>query len=55
MSVKGSLDEKPRRNPFGDNLPGEGWYKALLKRHLQQCERVHEAVTPASARVSETT
>lgn len=53
MSVKGFLDEKPRPNPFRDKLPREGWYKAFLKRHPQLCERVPEAVTAASTRVSE--
>nr|CAI5846663.1 unnamed protein product [Callosobruchus analis] len=26
VSVKAFLDEKPRPNPFKDNMPGEGWY-----------------------------
>ena len=32
-SVKDILDAKPRANPFKDNYPGDGWYKAFLKRH----------------------
>nr|CAI5817822.1 unnamed protein product [Callosobruchus analis] len=53
VSVKVFLDEKPRPNPFKDNMPGEGWYKSFLKRHPALSERVPEPVTSASARVSE--
>lgn len=54
ISVKTFLDENPRPNPFKNNLPDDGWYKAFLKRHPIICERVPEAVTAASSRVSET-
>ena len=53
ISIKSFLDEKPRDNPFRDNMPGDGWYKAFLKRHPTLCERVPESVTAASGRVSE--
>ncbi|KAJ8977061.1 hypothetical protein NQ317_017223 [Molorchus minor] len=38
-------------NPFKENLPGDGWYKAFLKRHNFLTERVPEAVTAASSRI----
>ncbi|KAI4456571.1 homeobox-like domain superfamily [Holotrichia oblita] len=53
MSVKDSLDSKPRENSFQDNLPGEGWYRAFLKRHPALTHRTPEAVTSASSVVSE--
>ncbi|KAI4464223.1 hypothetical protein MML48_3g00003013 [Holotrichia oblita] len=53
MSVKDFLDSKPRENPFQDNLPGEGWYRAFLKRHPALTHRTPEAVTSASSVVSE--
>jgi hypothetical protein len=34
-------------------MPGDGWYKAFLKRHPALRERVPEAVTAASSKVSE--
>ncbi|KAI4460648.1 tc5 transposase dna-binding domain [Holotrichia oblita] len=49
MSVKDFLDLKPRENPFQDNLPGEGWYRAFLKRHPALTHRRPEAVTSASS------
>ncbi|KAI4459253.1 helix-turn-helix psq domain [Holotrichia oblita] len=53
MSVKDFLYSKPRENPFQDNLPGEGWYRAFLKRHSALTHRTPEAVTSASSVVSE--
>ncbi|KAI4466911.1 piggybac transposable element-derived protein 4 [Holotrichia oblita] len=53
ISVKCFLDEKPRDNPFKDNMPADGWYKAFLMRHPTLSERVPEAVTAASTTVSE--
>lgn len=32
-SVKDMLEANPRANPFKGNNPGDGWYKAYLKRH----------------------
>lgn len=52
-SVKQFLDDKPRKNPFNDNFPGDGWYKAFLRRHPEIAVRKPEAVTAASAKVSE--
>lgn len=52
-SVKQFLDEKPRPNPFKGNYPGEGWYKAFIKRHPDISIRTSEAVTAASANISE--
>lgn len=44
-SVKQFLDDNPRQNPFTDNYPGYGWYKAFLKRRPELTERKSEAVT----------
>lgn len=52
-AVKEFLDLNPRKNPFVNNLPGNGWYKAFLKRHPHIALRTPEAVTAASANVSE--
>ncbi|CAG9829492.1 unnamed protein product [Diabrotica balteata] len=52
-SVKEFLDSNPRENPFQDNFPGEGWYRGFLKRHEILTNRTPEAVTSASAVVSE--
>ncbi|KAE8749581.1 hypothetical protein FOCC_FOCC003569 [Frankliniella occidentalis] len=53
LSVKEFLDDNPRENPFTDNHPGRGWLKAFFKRHPQLTQRKPEAVTRASACVSE--
>jgi hypothetical protein len=52
-SVKQFLDQNPRPNPFRDNIPGDGWFKAFLRRHPIITSRTSEAVTKASANVSE--
>ena len=52
-AVKEFLQKQPRPNPFRDNKPGEKWYKCFLHRHPTLVERTPEAVTAASARVSE--
>lgn len=52
VSVKEFLDANPRENPFCDNLPGEGWYRAFLKRHPALTHRTPEAVTAASSVIS---
>jgi hypothetical protein len=52
-SVKQFLDESPRENPFKDNYPGIGWYKAFLKRHVDITSRTSEGVTSASSKVTE--
>lgn len=53
ISVKQFLDDNPRENPFNNNYPGEGWYKAFLKRHTELTERKSEAITTASSKISE--
>lgn len=53
-SVKEFLDKNPRENPFRNNMPGDGWFKAFLKRHPCITQRTSEAVTSASANVGET-
>lgn len=52
-SVEQFLKKAPRPNVFVDNKPGEGWYKLFLKRHPELSPRTAEAVTSASANVSE--
>jgi hypothetical protein len=52
-SVHHFLEANRRQNPFKDNHPGEGWYKGFLRRHQELTERQPEAVTLASANVSE--
>lgn len=32
-SVQKFLKQNPRQNPFPNNRPGDGWWKAFLKRH----------------------
>ncbi|XP_050066785.1 uncharacterized protein LOC114123838 isoform X4 [Aphis gossypii] len=48
-SVKKFLDEQERPNPFKNNLPGIGWYKAFLRRHPILSIRTSELVTNASS------
>ncbi|KAI4466761.1 hypothetical protein MML48_2g00008229 [Holotrichia oblita] len=48
-SVKEFLDIAPRKNPFKNNTPGDGWFKAFFRRHPQLCFRTSEAVTAASS------
>lgn len=52
-SVKKFLDANPRENPFKENKPGEGWFKAFLKRHPNISLRTSEGVTASSAVVAE--
>ncbi|KAI4455752.1 hypothetical protein MML48_9g00000300 [Holotrichia oblita] len=52
-SVKEFLDQRPRENPFVNNRPGETWYRAFLRRNPEVTKRTSEAVTAASANVSE--
>ncbi|KAI4465086.1 reverse transcriptase [Holotrichia oblita] len=52
-SVKEFLDTVPRKNPFPDNCPQEGWYKAFLRRHPELTITTAEGVTSASANVAE--
>lgn len=53
ISVKQFLDDSPRENPFKDNLPGDGWYKAFMKRHPELTTRKSEGVSAASSAISE--
>lgn len=52
-SVKNFLDKVPRKNPFSDNTPGRGWYKAFLRRHPDISLRTPEGITAASSNISE--
>lgn len=52
-TVQDFINEHPRQNPFTDNRPGEGWYKAFLKRHPELTTRTSEAITKASSVISE--
>ncbi|KAJ8983254.1 hypothetical protein NQ317_015603 [Molorchus minor] len=53
ISVKQFLDDSPRENPFKNNLPGDGWYKAFMRRHPALTTRKSEGVSAASSAVSE--
>lgn len=52
-AVKEYLEANERQNSFVNNKPGDGWYKAFLKRHPEVAVRMSEEVTRASAVVSE--
>lgn len=52
LSVKAFLDADQRDTPFKDNIPGDWWYNAFLRRHPILCHRTPEAVTTASSNVS---
>lgn len=47
------INQSQRKTPFRNGLPGKGWYRAFIKRHPQLCLRTPEAVTNASACISE--
>lgn len=51
--VQKFLNDNPRPNPFPDNRPGEGWWKAFLKRHSNLSIRSSEGVKKASACITE--
>lgn len=53
ISVKEFLQLNNRPNPFADDTPGPGWYRAFLKRHPEIATRNSESVTSASSCVSE--
>ncbi|KAI4458364.1 hypothetical protein MML48_7g00008884 [Holotrichia oblita] len=53
VCVKKILDDNLRKNSFINNKPGEGWYKSFLKRHPRITLKTSEAITSASAVVSE--
>ncbi|XP_067004498.2 uncharacterized protein [Anabrus simplex] len=53
VSVHEFIRLSDRPNPFKDNMPGDGWYKAFLKRHPQIRLRTCEAITAASSCLSE--
>lgn len=53
LSVEQFLMKNPRPNSFINNKPGEGWYRLFLKRNPEIVSRTAEAVTAASANVSE--
>lgn len=53
ISVKKFLDNYPRPNPFTENLPSRGWMRAFLRRHPNVSLRTSEAITAASANISE--
>ncbi|KAG5865583.1 hypothetical protein JTB14_018158 [Gonioctena quinquepunctata] len=50
---KREADDSPRENPFKNNLPGDGWYKAFMKRHPDLTTRKSEGVSAASSAISE--
>lgn len=52
-SVHKFLVEHPRPNPFFNNKPGIGWWKAFLKKHPKLSIRASVGVTKASSCESE--
>lgn len=51
-AVKEFLSDVPRDHPFGENnVPGEGWFKAFLRRHPKISLRSPDPVSSASATV----
>lgn len=50
-SVKQFLDDILRENPFTNNYPGDGWYKAFLRRHPKLTKRKSEALTSTSSKI----
>ncbi|XP_063385493.1 uncharacterized protein LOC134671563 [Cydia fagiglandana] len=52
-TVQKFLVENPRPNLFTNNRPGDGWWKAFLKRHPRLTIRTSEGVSKASSYVSE--
>lgn len=53
LSVQQFLNKDRRKTPFKNNFPGDRWYNGFLKRHPLLTHRTPEAVTSASAAVSE--
>lgn len=53
FAVKRILDEFPRSNPFTDNLPSYSWYRSFLRRHPNIKSRKPEALSVASANITE--
>lgn len=52
-AVKEFLDVDKRDHPFGpENMPGNGWFKAFLKRHPSITLRTPDPVTSASSTVA---
>ncbi|PSN32367.1 hypothetical protein C0J52_26996 [Blattella germanica] len=52
VSVKEFLQLNYRPNPFKDNTPGVGWYRAFHRRHPELASRTSEGVTTASGCVT---
>lgn len=53
LSVQQFLIKTNRKSPFKSNLPGEKWYSSFMKRHPELSLRTSEAVSNASANISE--
>lgn len=52
--IKPFLHNSNLKNPFRNNMPGDGWYNSFLKGHPTLSKRVPEGITNASSCVSET-
>lgn len=53
LSVQSLLKKNKRTNPFPHDRPGDGWYRAFLKRNPMVADRIAVPVTRASTCVSE--
>ena len=52
-SIQSILISDNRPNPFTDNRPGKGWFKAFLRRHPNIAERYAEPICRGRAQLTE--
>jgi hypothetical protein len=52
-SIHKILMDDQRPNPFVDNRPGKGWFKAFLRRHPNVAERYAEPICRGRAQLTE--
>lgn len=52
-SIQCILTDDPRSNPFSNNRPGKGWFKAFLRRHENIAQRYAEPISRGRAQLTE--